>query len=86
MERKGDWTIINSDTLKQKIAYDKKSGWLFCEDGTRYNPRELSLVTARDCIPIEVHLIKKMFSGEIVSAPPPENGKPLITFGEKNEL
>lgn len=66
---KGDWQYMASETLKQTIAFDKKSGWLFCQDGTRYSPQELAKITknwtrAID-FPLQVHLLKKEFGGEI---------------------
>ena len=67
---KGDWEYIQSETLKQVIAFDKKSGWLFCKDGTRYSPEELAKITkgwTRSMeFPLQVHLLKKEFGGEIV--------------------
>lgn len=69
---KGDWTYIESEELKQTVAFDKNSGWLFCKDGTKYSPKELEKITKdwKEAIelPSEVHIIKKMFSGTIVSA------------------
>lgn len=67
-KRKPEWTIIESATLGQRIAFDGVSGWLVCEDGTRYNPLEVQLVTKCGEIPAAVHLCKKAFGGEIVSA------------------
>lgn len=69
---KGDWEYMQSETLKQVIAFDKKSGWLFCKDGTRYSPEELAKITkgwTRSMeFPLQVHLLKKEFGGEIVFA------------------
>jgi len=69
---KGDWEYMQSETLKQVIAFDKKSGWLFCKDGTRYSPEELAKITKGwTCsmeFPLQVHLLKKEFGGEIVFA------------------
>lgn len=65
---KGNWKYIQSETLDQKLAYDLNSGWLFCQDGTRYTPQEIKLLTnAKAEIPLAVHLIKKEFTGEIIS-------------------
>lgn len=68
---KGDWQYIESESLSQTIAFDKNSGWLFCEDGTKYSPQELAKITQDwTCgieLPLSVHLVKKMFGGEIVS-------------------
>ena len=67
----GNWQYIESETLKQTIAYDRNSGWLFCKDGTRYSPEELAKITKNWTggaeIPRQVHVIKKLFGGEIVA-------------------
>lgn len=67
---KGDWTYKYSHVLGQEIAYDKNSGWLFCEDGVRYSPAELAkLKKHKDAdFPLAVHLLKKHFDGEIIQA------------------
>lgn len=68
---KGDWQYIKSESLNQTIAFDKNSGWLFCEDGTKYSPQELARITQNGTespeLPVSVHLIKKMLRGEIIS-------------------
>ncbi len=69
---KGKWTYIESDSLGQTIAFDEISGWLYCKDGTRYSPAEIAALAAqykisRKEIPLEVHVIKKTFGGEIVA-------------------
>lgn len=66
---KGDWLYIKSDCLKQRLAFDKNSGWLFCEDGTRYSPEELKKMQdtlKRAELPLEVHILKKVLGGEVV--------------------
>ena len=69
---KGKWTYIQSQSLNQTVAFDENSGWLFCKDGTKYSPKELEKITKdwKEAIelPSEVHIIKKIFSGTIVSA------------------
>ena len=40
--QKAKWHFIYSETLKQRIAFDEVSGWLFCKDGTKYSPQELA--------------------------------------------
>ena len=67
-QRKGDWIFIESKSLGQKIAFDKKSGWVVCQDKTCYNPSEVSLITKCGELPVAVHLAKKIFGGEIISA------------------
>ena len=69
--QKAKWHFIYSETLKQRIAFDEVSGWLFCKDGTKYSPQELAIMTDNwqksHEVPLEVHLLKKEFGGEIVS-------------------
>lgn len=69
---KGKWTYINSESLHQTLAFDELSGWLFCKDGTRYSPAELTEITggwtARTELPLSVHILKKEFGGTIISA------------------
>lgn len=43
--QKAKWHFIYSETLKQRIAFDEVSGWIFCKDGTKYSPQELALIT-----------------------------------------
>lgn len=70
-KQKAKWHFIQSESLQQRIAYDEVSGWLFCKDGTKYSPQELKLMTDNFTnpheLPIQVHLLKKEFGGEIVS-------------------
>jgi len=67
---KGDWLYIKSGSLNQTVAFDKNSGWLFCEDGTRYSPEELKKMqdaTKGAELPLSVHLVKKVLGGEITN-------------------
>lgn len=69
-QQKAKWHFIYSETLNQRIAYDEISGWLFCKDGTKYSPHELTVLTGNwqeyNEIPIAVHLLKKEFAGNII--------------------
>ena len=69
---KGKWTYIQSQSLNQRVAFDENSGWLFCEDGTKYSPIELKKFTndwqAAKELPLQVHIVKKAFGGTIVTA------------------
>lgn len=66
-----DWHYIESETLHQTIAYDTVSGWMQTRDGTMYNPAELRIITKNwtenTNFPLSVHVIKKLFGGEIVA-------------------
>ena len=80
---KGNWHYIESKTLGQTIAFDSNSGWLYCKDGTKYTPQELQKIThgwkKSIDFPLQVHLLKKEFEGEIVfvgeKAPVSETGQ-----------
>lgn len=69
---KGKWTYIQSQSLNQRVAFDEISGWLFCEDGTKYSPQELAKLTQNwqkaQELPLQVHIVKKAFGGTIVTA------------------
>lgn len=64
-----DWIYKYSENLKQNIALSKKTGWVFCEDGTKYSPEENAILKSTgQPIPLHVHIVKKMFDGVLVSA------------------
>ena len=67
MNKKPGWTYIYSEELKQNIARHDKSGWVYCEDGTKYSPEEIKKITKNHkCISLQAHIIKKVFNGEII--------------------
>jgi hypothetical protein len=68
-----DYIYIDSELLKQRVAYHKKSGWLFCQDKypdgslVSYSPKELKVFEdSGDKITMAVHTVKKVFTGEVV--------------------
>jgi hypothetical protein len=64
---KPGWEYIHSETLKQEIAVNIKNGKVYCEDGTVYSPEELKIMdNAKHEIAPGVHLVKKVFGGEII--------------------
>lgn len=69
---KGKWYYMQSESLGQTIAYDYLSKWLFCQDGTRYSPTELEVITdgwtRSGEFPVQAHIIKKEFGGTVVFA------------------
>ena len=69
---KGKWTYIESEALNHTVAFDENTGWLFCEDGTKYSPQELAKLTQNwqkaQELPLQVHIVKKAFGGTIVTA------------------
>jgi hypothetical protein len=67
------FVYIDSAVLKQRIAFHKKSGWLFCQDKypdgelVKYSPKELQILfDSGEELPLGVHVVKKVFNGEIV--------------------
>lgn len=67
MEKKPGWNYIFIDTLKQYIAINEKTDVLYTEDKTRYTPEECHMLKGIDYqIPLQVHIIKKLFNGELV--------------------
>lgn len=57
-----------SDKLEQEIAYNQRTGVVYCSDGVQYTPQEMAIIKAHGGdYPKEVHLIKKIFDGVIIS-------------------
>ncbi|MDR0663651.1 MAG: hypothetical protein LBF80_06200 [Spirochaetaceae bacterium] len=68
MEQKPGFVYLYSEILKQKIALSKKTGVVYCEDKTRYEPRELEILGKNNgVLPLEVHLVKKVFEDSEVA-------------------
>lgn len=68
MKEKAGWKYKFSTELNQKVALHIASGWLFCEDGTKYSPDEIAVLNKNhQTISLQAHLIKKVFDGKLVS-------------------
>lgn len=64
-----DWVNKYSETLKQNVAYNKITKWVQCEDGTLYSPKENAVLRKTgNPVPLQVHLIKKVFEGTVIAA------------------
>lgn len=62
-----DWIYKHSENLNQNIAFDKKTGWVYCDDGTKYSPEENDVPkAAHKKIPLQVHILKKVFDGVLL--------------------
>jgi hypothetical protein len=73
-EFKPGWEYIHSDTLRQEVAVNIKTGEVYCEDRTIYSPKEIKIMNdAKQEITPGVHRVKMIFGGEIVSFK--ENGR-----------
>ena len=64
------WTYGHSDSINQDIAFRKDGNGnleLYTEDKTHYNWHEISVISKhKEGLPLQVHLIKKTFMGEII--------------------
>ena len=57
-----------SDKLEQEISFNPRTGVVYCSDGVQYTPQEMAIIKAHGGdYPKEVHLIKKIFNGVIIS-------------------
>jgi len=65
--QKSEWFHKYSENLKQNVAFNRITGWVHCEDGTTYSPEENSILKkSGQQIPLQVHLIKKVFGGTLI--------------------
>jgi phage gp36-like protein len=63
---KPGWEYIYSNMLNREVAVNIKMGKAYCEDGTIYSLEELKIMdNAKQEITPGVHLVKKIFGGEI---------------------
>jgi hypothetical protein len=74
-EKKPGWVYMLWKEPNLNLAIHEKSGWVYFEDGTKYSPKELNLLRENGAqVTIELHRVKKIFSGEIVGV---DNGNGL---------
>jgi hypothetical protein len=74
-ERKPGFIYIYSETLKQEVAWSKKTGIVYCQDGVKYSPAELDIIGEDGGeLPLGVHIIKKVFTGSEVVRYEPRTG------------
>lgn len=68
IEKKPDWKYFFVASLNQYVAINEKTDILYTEDKTRYTADECHLLsTINYQLPKQVHILKKLFNGEIVS-------------------
>lgn len=67
LEMKPGFIYIDSHELKQIVAISKKTGWAYCQDGTKYSPAEVALLQKGGGVQLPVHIIKREFGGTLVS-------------------
>lgn len=67
MEQKPGWTYSYVDSLKMQIAVNDSTGVMYTEDKIKYSPEEYLIILQKDMnIPIQVHILKKIFNGTLV--------------------
>jgi hypothetical protein len=65
-ELKPGWVYVNKDNpIGLEYAIHKETGWVYFEDGVRYSPEEIKILSG---VPASksLHTVKKVFQGEIV--------------------
>ena len=66
-KRKPGFTYFWSETLKQEIAMNDKTGKVYCEDGTVYTPEEIKVIQQHHGeLPLCIHILKNKFKGEVI--------------------
>ena len=68
MEQKPGWTYRFIESLNMQIAINDTTGIMYTEDKIKYSVEEQRLLQTIDyALPFSVHLVKKVFDGNIVS-------------------
>ena len=68
MEEKPGWTYKFVESLNMQIAINNFTGILYTEDKVKYSLEEQRLLQSIDyALPLQVHLVKKVFDGTIIS-------------------
>ena len=68
MEQKPGWTYKFVESLNMQIAINNSTGIMYTEDKVKYSLEEQRLLQSIDyALPLQVHLVKKVFDGTIIS-------------------
>ena len=68
MEEKPGWTYRFIESLNMQIAINDTSGVMYTEDKVKYSLEEQRLLQSIDyALPLQVHIVKKVFDGTIIS-------------------
>ena len=68
MEEKRGWTYRFIESLNMQIAINDTTGIMYTEDKVKYSLEEQRLLQSIDyALPLQVHLVKKVFDGTIIS-------------------
>ena len=68
MEEKPGWTYRFIESLNMQIAINNFTGIMYTEDKVKYSLEEQRLLQSIDyALPLQVHLVKKVFDGTIIS-------------------
>lgn len=66
IKQKPGFVYIDSKELNQVVAYSKKTGKAYCQDGTEYSAEECDILRKNGGINLAVHIVKGLFKGELV--------------------
>ena len=68
MEEKPGWTYRFIESLNMQIAINDTTGVMYTEDKVKYSLEEQRLLQSIDyALPLQVHILKKVFDGTIIS-------------------
>ena len=68
MEEKPGWTYRFIESLNMQIAINDATGIMYTEDKVKYSLEEQRLLQSIDyALPLQVHIVKKVFDGTIIS-------------------
>ncbi len=68
MEEKPGWTYKFIESLNMQIAINDNTGIMYTEDKVKYSLEEQRLLQSIDyALPLQVHIVKKVFDGTIIS-------------------
>ncbi|MCQ2588318.1 MAG: hypothetical protein MJ174_09385 [Treponema sp.] len=68
MIQKPGWTYSYLPSLGQNMAINDTTGVMYTEDKTKYTKEEVQFLESINFeLPVSVHIIKKIFSGTIIT-------------------
>ncbi len=66
-EKKPGWVYMLSDVVKKEYALHIETGWVYFEDGVRYSPEEIKIMSKDGgTLSAAIHNVKLHFGGEVV--------------------
>lgn len=67
MKNNPNWTYADHPRLNQKYAVRKSDGAVMIQDKTPYSVKELKILGGPENISPEIHNVKRIFDGEVIS-------------------